>query len=73
MDMKPDIAIIKQTEDLYEDLARAIDNVRSGREENVARECEAQFLIKLSFLALREIDDPEKRRGLIELASRDLG
>lgn len=71
--MTPDASIIKQTEDLYEDLAMAVDRVRDACEQDMAGECEAQFLIKLSFLALREIDDREKQRDLIELAARDLG
>lgn len=64
---------ILQTEALYETLAQAVDDVRDGHSEELARECEAQFLIKLAFLALRELREPNKQREMIALAARDLG
>jgi hypothetical protein len=71
--MTCEISDVKQTEALYEFLAKAVDDVREGRSEEMARECEAQFLIKLSFLALRELGNPDKQRELIVIAARDLG
>lgn len=71
--MMRDVLDVKQTEALYESLAQAVDEVREECGEDMARECEAQFLIKLSFLALRELGDPGKQRALIRMAARDLG
>ena len=71
--MTTDIASPGQTENLYEELAKAVDRVHDGAKDDMASEYEAQFLIKLAFLALRDIRSPERQRHLIEVAERDLG
>jgi hypothetical protein len=57
------------TEALYDQLADAIDKARTMGEPEAM---ESLFLAKLAFAALREIDESEKVKHLIELGLRDL-
>ena len=57
------------TEALYDRLADAIDRARTLGEP---AEMEAMFLAKLAFVALRELDDPERAAEPVDLALKDL-
>ena len=70
--MTDDISDAARTEVLYERLAQAIDAVWEGHDPESARDCEAQFLVKLAFLALRALGDADRQRLLIALAATDL-
>ena len=71
--MNSETTAMKQDETLYDTLAKAIDTVRQSAKEREENEYEVQFLVKLAFLSLREINDVKRQQTLIEIASENLG
>jgi hypothetical protein len=70
--MQTEASDVERNEALYDWLAEAIDAVREGRSDDHARDCEAQFLTKVSFLALRAVKDEKMQRDIIALAALHL-